>query len=291
MVGSHHLSVPNAVSSFLKAALVLWLGAPAAAAAQQQFTPSPLPNAISAQAPANPTVPDPTALTTQALVRSLDTLKELIFARLQAMEQDSARIRERVMDEADRAKEDSARLQALTQQMFVTQGEKFANLQRQIDDGKQQLVQFGEETNVNLSAALDATTRVATVRNEANQAAISKAEASTIDRIRLIENAANSRDDSLRREIGALKERLDRAESRVETQTAQSGANRDSVGMWVGIGGTALAVFFGVMGILGRQQAPRERERERDAHYPHAPPPVVVQRAAAVTVPATAGPA
>ena len=172
---------------------------------------------------ANVPIPDPSLLTTQQLREGLETLKELIGTRLDAMDEatDLRLDQFRAMPAEMDAKIDHMR--DVTRERFALEDEKvarlldlhetkFAGIALQFHERDTRTDQTAATSKQALDAALLAAKELVGQQNEANAAAATKAELSTIKQIDQIVVLIGTIEKALGAQIIEIKERIDRNE-------------------------------------------------------------------------------
>jgi hypothetical protein len=176
-------------------------------------------------------VPDPTELTTKNLQREIQSLRELVESRLQAIVE-SASVRQEQIDKIPiEIKERVERLRELVYEKFNGVDNKFAS------------------NEVALSAALLAAKEAVKEQNTSNNTAISKSEAATNKQIEQLGLLIKATSDGLVDKIDDLKDRLTLIEGKTsgvkESQVTQQTGNSvmiAAVGAVIGFSGLAVAI-------------------------------------------------
>jgi hypothetical protein len=184
-------------------------------------------------------IPDPTYLTTQALTREVNGLKELIGIRLDAQDRAAGLLQEA----SDRGpaigvvEERVNSLVRLTEEKFTSvqaqQVEKFESIQIQFRERDTRTEQTSRDAKTAVDAALQAAKEAVGEQNKSGALAIAKSEASTIKQIDqiaiLLQNVNKATDDK----ISDLKDRLTMIEGRAGGQ------------------GSLIAYIFAGLGLMG----------------------------------------
>jgi len=204
-------------------------------------------------------VPDPTVLTTAALIREIDSLRErtthdnrmlreLIEARLDGNDAAVALLRTTTDAFPQQVKEAVANLQELHEEKFQSIGIQFKERDVRTD-------QTSRDSKVAVDAALKAQQEAFAEQNKSSALAISKSEAATTKQMDLIvqniANLAKSIDDK----IADIKDRLTSMESRAQGATVQKAETSvsatqnwayivGSLGFMVGFAGLIVAILF-----------------------------------------------
>jgi hypothetical protein len=173
-------------------------------------------------------IPDPTILTTQQLGTAVSSLREIIEARLDAMDKAIVLIQnkaDRVPSEVDVA---VAHLESLHE-------EKFRSIATQFRERDTRAEQSSRDSKVAVDAALQAAKEAVNEQNKSNAVAISKSEASFIKQIDQMGTIINTMASSLNDKIDDLKARL----------TAIEGQKKGSQDVWgwiIGALGIGIAI-------------------------------------------------
>lgn len=190
--------------------------------------------------------PDPTALTTAALLREIEglrertthdntMLRELIEARLNGNDAAVSLLRTTTDKFPAMVEASIKRLQELHE-------EKFGSIQTQFKERDTRTEQTSKDSKVAVDAALQAAKEAVGEQNKSSALAIAKSEAATtkqIDQIGLlIQNMAKALDDK----IGDIKERLTSIESRGVGIATQKQETNQNWGFIFGAGGLLVAL-------------------------------------------------
>lgn len=204
-------------------------------------------------------VPDPTALTTAALIREIDSLRErtthdnlmlreIVETRLNANDAALHLLRQTVEKQPSLISEAVSSLQELHEEKFQSIGIQFKERDVRTD-------QTSRDSKVAVDAALKAQQEAFAEQNKSSALAISKSEAATTKQMDLIvqniANLAKSIDDK----IADIKDRLTSMESRsqgIQTQKAETfqGATQNwayivgSVGFVTGFAGLIISIMI-----------------------------------------------
>lgn len=143
-------------------------------------------------------IPDPTLLTTQALLREVAGLRELMESRLEALED--------------------------------VEEQKFYKVEQQFELVERQRVEQKKDTKDAVDAALTAQKEAVREQTAASERAIAKSEAATSKQLDQLSVTFANEAASQRRELGEMKQRL----TAIEQQ--KIGAKEDRTGLYAGIG-------------------------------------------------------
>jgi len=190
-------------------------------------------------------VPDPTVLTTQALLREIEglrersshdntMLRELIEARLDG--NDQAIVLLRSTTDKIPVSIDSAikRLQDLHE-------EKFNSIQTQFKERDTRTEQASKDSKVAIDAALSAQKESVDKQNTSNTLAVNKSEASFTKQVDEIGKRIDTVGKSLDEKVTDIKERLTTIESRTAGAIIQKQDTKDIWGYIIGLGGFLFA--------------------------------------------------
>jgi hypothetical protein len=152
-------------------------------------------------------VPDPTILTTEALHREINALKELLQARFDAMER-ATEIRDRHMKELE------GMIGVKVEQLQELHAEKFRSIAVQFAERDTRTEQTSRDSKVAVDAALQAAKEAVGEQNRSSALAISKSEAATTKQIDQQGTLIQTTTLGLNDKIDDLKERLTSIEGR-----------------------------------------------------------------------------
>ncbi len=149
-------------------------------------------------------IPDPTFLTTQQLLRELTNLKEVMFARLDAM------------DKAIILLQDTANRSPTINEVFLQHEERFTAIGLQFRERDVRSERESRDNKVAVDAAFAAQKEAAAKQDEANQKAIDKSEKATNDSINKLGEVVKASTQALADKIDDVKGRLTAMESRTK---------------------------------------------------------------------------
>lgn len=193
-------------------------------------------------------VPDPTALTTAALIREIDSLRErtahdnlllreLIEARLNGNDQAVALLRTTTDALPDKINSAVQALQELHEEKFNSIGIQFKERDVRTD-------QTSRDSKVAVDAALKAQQEAFAEQNKSSALAISKSEAATTKQIDLIGANISTLSKSIDDKFNDIKERVTQIEARTQGAAIQKQDNVQSTGQnWAYIIGSLMAVM------------------------------------------------
>jgi hypothetical protein len=149
-------------------------------------------------------IPDPTLRTTEALLREIASLRELVFTRLDGM------------DKAVQLLQDTVNKSPSIAELYAKHEQMFVNIQTQFKERDVRAEQTKTEGKVSIDAALQAAKEAVSEQNKSNGLAISKSEASTTKQIDQIGVTIETLENSMDGKISDVKERLTLIEGRTK---------------------------------------------------------------------------
>lgn len=194
---------------------------------------------------------DPTALTTQQLLRELATLREIIETRLDGGDK-AVKL---LQDSADKIPFFVAEAIGHLKELHE---EKFESIQTQFQERDVRGVQAatGSKTAVDTAfsaqkeataAALQAAKEAGSEQNRSNTLAISKSEAATIKQIEGIGTLIAATSRAVDDKIEAIKERLDRGEGTTSGVKETKEGHKSWIAVAVSIAAVALVLILGIL--------------------------------------------
>lgn len=177
-------------------------------------------------------VPDPTILTTQALEKSVSTLKELIMARLEEIDKATKILAAR----ADKVPSD---VDIAVNNLKDLHGEKFASIDKQFEERDVRTEQLAAAGQLAIKDALQAAKELVASQNASNEKAIIKSEGNTT---KLLEN--------LDVKIIDLRDRLTAIENKGVGQTTERAAQQTDNTFTLGATAVAITVVLGIAGVV-----------------------------------------
>jgi phage-related tail fiber protein len=189
-------------------------------------------------------VPDPTFLTTEQLSRGLTNLRELLEARINAVE-----------EAAHHRYEDLRRVPTETDRQVVHLkelfNEKLTSVQKQFDERDIRSQASEDAAKVAVNAALQAQKEAASAQNDSNAAAITKSEAATIKQIDGILALLNSNTIGTNDKITTINARLDRGDGVTKGGHDIRSESRLDTGTMVAIISVAVMAVSVAAGLFG----------------------------------------
>lgn len=176
-------------------------------------------------------IPDPTILTTQALEKSVSTLKELILTRLEEIDKATqilARRADKVPSDVDIAVNNLRALHA----------EKFAGIEKQFQERDVRTEQLAAAGQLAIKDALQAAKELVNSQNTSNEKAIGKNEGNTTKLL-----------DNLDVKIIDLRDRLTAIENKGVGQTTERTAQQTDNSFMVAASAVIVAIILGLAGI------------------------------------------
>lgn len=173
-------------------------------------------------------IPDPTALTIEALKTAIQNLKELTFLRISELE-----------------KFINTRIDAVN----TLKEEKFKELHERLAMVERHRIEAKQDDAKALETAMTAQRELFLQKNQCNEEAAAKAEASFTKQIEAIRKEGSIEREGLSNQIAALKERIDRGGGREEYRTESKGQSNQVVSWII----TAAAVVVAVLALFVQQ--------------------------------------
>jgi hypothetical protein len=206
--------------------------------------------------------PDPTLLTTQQLLRELSSLREILDARLDAMDRAAEVLSETVNRTPTAIQTAVAGLQAVYDERFrsvqtqlsdrsETLDQRFASIAQQFTERDVRTDQAATASASALAAALQAAKEAVFEQAQAAAKAAEKTELSFTKQIDQIQLQIKTSGDASNDRIAELKERIDRGEGQDTGATGQRAETRLNTGTVISIGLLVLAVLtFAVLYVV-----------------------------------------
>lgn len=215
-------------------------------------------------------IPDPTLLTTQQLLRELTTLKELVFSRIEGMDE-ALRIRLDGMDEATRLLQtQQLRVPSDTDKAIQHLREltetRFESIEVQFKERDTRTEQTSKDSKVAVDAALQAAKEAVGEQNKSSALAIAKSEASTAKQIDQLQTLIATTNQASTEKIADLKDRLAAVEGRAAGSERTEKSVRDNSSLYVAAAALLAAIVIGVMTLSHAPAAPS---------FVYAPPPAM----------------
>jgi hypothetical protein len=183
--------------------------------------------------------PDPTRLTTDQLRRELSALREILTARLDAMDVATRLLSETVNRTPTQIQTEIMHVRELMTEKLGSLGgaadEKFNSISQQFRERDTRTDQAAKASKEALDAALLAAKELVSQQNEANAAAADKAEQSTIKQIDQIGIRIDTMQKALDDRLTELKERIDRGEGSTSGAAGQRTESRLNVGSLISV--------------------------------------------------------
>jgi hypothetical protein len=208
-------------------------------------------------------IPDPTVLTTQQLLRELTALKELVFTRLDGMDEATRLIQAqqvRVPTEVDRAVQN---LRELLESRFVAfelrfeernveklYDEKFHSIETQFKERDTRTEQTSKDSKVAVDAALQAAKEAVGEQNKSSALAIAKSEASTAKQIDQLQTLITTTSNNSDEKIADLKERLTRIEGMTGGSEAAKKNLHDNSSVYIALAALVVAIIVGAVSVM-----------------------------------------
>lgn len=185
-------------------------------------------------------VPDPTALTTDQLRREIGALREIITARLDGNERFVDTLKEAVEHRQEAIDTSALALRELMMseinKLALVTEEKFSGVSNQFIERDKRTDQLTVAAQTAVTAAFAAQKEAVSEQNKSNSLAINKSEQATAESLRQLQTLFISDSKATNDKIDDLKSRLDRGEGKTT-------GHSDIWGVIVGIGGLVLAAI------------------------------------------------
>jgi hypothetical protein len=202
--------------------------------------------------------PDPTVLTTQALLREIGAVKELFDAQQTAVEKTIEDIHDNILRIANQHLIDMRHLESLIDEKFQTIRskfeEKFASIDKQFLDRDTRVEQMAKASAEALSAALQAAKEAVGEQNKSSALSINKSEVATGKQIDQLGETVKQNATVFNDKLDDIKKRMDRNEGVGEGSVQERGVRRqqsNTVANWGGlIAGVILALIAAATFIL-----------------------------------------
>jgi hypothetical protein len=180
--------------------------------------------------------PDPSVLTTQALLREIAMLRDVIETRLDGYD----KAIELIQSSADKV---PSKVDIAVKQLQELHAEKFQSIEIQFRERDTRTEQTSRDSKVAVDAALQAAKEAVGEQNKSNTAAINKMETSftkQIDQIAMLISASNKSTDE---KVSDIKDRLTGIETRrVTTDVLSQTGKTDMRGNWGYVFGAIAAI-------------------------------------------------
>jgi len=181
-------------------------------------------------------IPDPTTLTTEIIRREFNSLKELIFSRLDAMDK-----------AMDLFSENITRVPTDTDKQIMhlkeLHNEKFDSISVQFKERDTRTEQTSRDSKVAVDAALQAAKEAVSEQNKSNALAIGKSETTFTKQIDQIGTLVNTMQKAIDDKIDDIKSRLQGAESRKIGGNEVWGYLIGGIGMLIGAVSAGVAIL------------------------------------------------
>lgn len=189
------------------------------------------------------TIPDPSTLTTAQLDRTVEGLREVLNARLNAIEQAATGRLERFDRVPSEIREQVGHLQALHSERFASVGLQFAER----DIRTEQASKAAKEA---LDAALLAAKELVTAQNVANAAAAAKSEDNFTKLLDQTATLIRNQGEAADARLTEIKERIDRGAGGIEGVRDARGERRADASQVIAVVGALLFVVSIVVSVV-----------------------------------------
>lgn len=188
-------------------------------------------------------IPDPTLLTTQQLIREINSLREVIETRLDGMDKAIQLLQATADKFPGRMDEKIASLKSV-------HDERFTSIEKQFVERDVRTEQTAKDSKVAVDAALQAAKEAVGEQNKSSALAIAKSDAMTTKQIDQLGAIGQQNANALDGKIADIKERLTRIEGRGEGQQVAIVSQASASSNWIAAGALLLAIVVGAADIL-----------------------------------------
>lgn len=199
--------------------------------------------------------PDPTVLTTAALIREIASLKEIVFTRLDGMDRAILLFNENITRVPTDTDKQIGHLYTLTLEKFTTVDAKFdAYTERfkaifdKFIEIEVKRVENKVDSSTGIAAALQAQKELVAQQNTSNALAITKSETGMLEQLKQLQALLAAEAKALDGKIADNKDRITTFEQRIVGQTTANMATQGSQTQWVGIIGLILGTLIALAG-------------------------------------------
>jgi len=183
--------------------------------------------------------PDPTALTTAALLREIATTKEIISTRIDAMDK-AIDLLQKFADKQPTTMTVSQQVIALDQLLQ----EKFRSIEKQFIERDSRTEQTSRDSKVAVDAALQAAKEAVAEQNRSNALAIAKSEATFTKQIDQLGTLINAMEKGFDGKINDIKDRITSSDGRFISSEGQKKGSHEGIGL---IG----SIVIGAVAVIG----------------------------------------
>jgi hypothetical protein len=183
-------------------------------------------------------VPDPTILTTQQLTRAIESVREILEARLDAMDK-SVVLLQNTVDKSPTIAE-----------IFAKHEEKFHSIEVQFRERDIRTEQSAKDSKVAVDAALQAAKEAVGEQNKSSALAIAKSETGTTKQIDAIISLITATTKGIDEKIDDIKDRFNKIENYQQAESGRAKGMGDTWGYIVGAIGLAIAVISSAISII-----------------------------------------
>ena len=216
--------------------------------------------AIAAPATISRPDPDPTVLTTQALYREINQVKQLLDANMAGVKETlSARITA-IDHDLDRlqlaVEQEPAQTGVLVDTLKTLHNEKFGSIQVQFIERDVRTEQTSRDSKVAVDAALQAAKEAVEKQNTSSALAIAKSESATTKQIDtqgiLITTATTSLNERIDAASATMNSKIDDLKDRMNRIEGGATAGHQAYGYIVGVAGSLIGIISLLYNILHR---------------------------------------
>lgn len=199
-------------------------------------------------------IPDPTVLTTQALLREVAALKELVEIRFGATDKIVEHVEEQIRGRSSEIAAASLHLRELMLsemgKIKVVTDEVFQRIDVQFIERDKRTEQLALASSTAIAAALQAAKEAVGAQNTSNSIAIAKSESSTLESLRQLRELFLSETKAINEKVDDLKSRLDRGEGKGTGAVERQQNERANIGQGLAIVSVLISALVAGVAIL-----------------------------------------
>ncbi len=199
-------------------------------------------------------IPDPTVLTTQAMLREVAVLKEMMEVRFAATDRVISGIEERSNRHTADIESASKHIRELMLsemgRIKVVTDEVFQRIDVQFIERDKRTEQLALASSTAIAAALQAAKEAVGAQNTSNSIAIAKSETSTFESLRQLRELFLSEIKAINEKVSALNSRVDRGEGKGTGIIERQESARASSGQLIAIISVAISAVVAAVAIV-----------------------------------------
>jgi hypothetical protein len=199
-------------------------------------------------------IPDPTVLTTQALLREVAALNEKVEIRFAATDKIITHVEEQIRARSNDITTSSMHLRELMLsemgKIKVVTDEVFQRIDVQFVERDKRTEQLALASSTAIATALQAAKEAVGAQNTSNSIAIAKSESSTLESLRQLRELFLSETKAINEKVDDLKSRLDRGEGKGSGVVERRETDRASVGQGLAIASVVISIVVAMVAIV-----------------------------------------